>query len=182
MSISAFSLRSLRVAMTGNLPTNSGIIPNLSKSSVSKEWKVRSDGRAYLSDKWFSIFDKVKKSGSECVLKDIPDAVTVINLANAPAKRLFGDSGLLNVAFVDTKAHDGFEAVETSKVSHGQGPSGFLHLPLEVFKLAKREGLVVDGTVASSNNTQQQPVVPSTPAANGNDDLMNQLSGVDIQI
>ena len=153
-----------------------------SRPSVSKEWKVRDGGKAYLSDNWFSIFEKVKKSGSAYSFKSIPDGGIAINLANAPAKRLFGDGGLLNVAFVDTKAHDGFKAVETSKVSYGQGPSGFLHLPPEVFKLAKKEGFVDNGTVASSNNTQQQPAVSSTPAANGNDDLISQLSNVDIQI
>jgi hypothetical protein len=153
-----------------------------SQSSVSKEWKVRNDQKAYLGDKWFPLFKRVKKSSSSYCFNNIPDGATVINLANAPAKRLFGGNGLSNVAFVAAKAHDGFQAVETSKVSHGQGPSGFLHLQPEVFELAIKEGLIVDGTVASSNNTQQQPVVPSTPAANGNDDLMDQLSGVDIQI
>jgi len=151
------------------------------QSSVSSEWKIRQDSKAYLEDKWFEIFDKVKKSGSLYSFKKVPDGAIAINFANAPAKRLFGDSGLLNVAFVSTKAHDGFKVVETSKVSYGQGPSGFLHLPPEVFKLAKAEALIADETVAPNNSTQQQPVVSSTPA-NSNDDLMNQLSNVDIQI
>ena len=152
-----------------------------SQSSLSKEWKVRQDGKAYLSDKWFSLFDRVKKSGSLYSFKDIPNGATPISLTNAPAKRLFGNTGLSNVAFVDSKKHDGFSSIETGKVSYGQGPSGFLHLQPEVFQLAKVEGFIVAETVTPNNSAQQQPVASSPPLPKGGD-LMSQLTSVDIQI
>lgn len=150
-----------------------------SKSSVSKEWKVRNDGKAYLSDKWFSIFDRVKKSGTKVCLA-VPDGATPISLTNAPAKRLFGNAGLQNVAFVDSKNHDGFSSIETSKVSYGQGPSGFLHLQPEVLRIASAEGLIAAETVVKDTSTQQQPAAPPTVSNDG--DLMSQLAAVDIQI
>lgn len=151
-----------------------------SNKSVSKEWKVRNDGKAYLSDKWFSIFDRVKKSGTKVCLA-VPDGATPISLTNAPAKRLFGNTGLQNVAFVDNKNHDGFSSIETSKISFGQGPSGFLHLQPEVLQLAKVEGLIAAETPAPSSSTQQQPAAPPPPPPNDGD-LMSQLASVDIQI
>lgn len=106
--------------------------------SRNPEWKVADT--SYLYDQWLPLFEKAKQAGESFSFSSIPDGASPISFTNSKSKKLFGDQGLVNGAYLVRTQVDG--GVPTNKVLHGQGPEGWLVLPETVKALALSEGFV----------------------------------------
>ena len=102
------------------------------------EWKVAD--ASYLYDQWLPLFEKAKQAGESFSFSSIPDGASPINFTNSKSKRLFGNQGLTNGAYLVQTQVDG--GVPTNEVLHGQGPEGWLVLPETVKQLALSEGFI----------------------------------------
>ena len=126
------------------------------------EWKVAD--ASYLYDQWLPLFERAKQMGESFSFSSIPDGASPISFRNSKSKRLFGDQGLVNGAYVVPTQVAG--AIPTSDVLHGQGPGGWLVLPEAVKTLALSEGFVKaepEGEPPAACE-EAQAITPSDPS------------------
>lgn len=102
------------------------------------EWKVAD--ASYLYDQWLPLFERAKQMGESFNFSSIPDGAFPISFTNSKSKKLFGQKGLINGAYLVQTQVDG--GVPTNEVLHGQGPEGWLVLPETVKQLALSEGFI----------------------------------------
>lgn len=125
--------------------------------SRSPEWKVAD--ASYLYDQWLPLFEKAKQMGDSFNFSSIPDGASPISFTNSKSKRLFGEKGLINGAYLVQTQVDG--GVPTNEVLHGQGPEGWLVLPEIVKALALSKSFVKAEPEGEAPAVREEVTTPS---------------------